>query len=248
MGSTVEGVRQLLDAGIEHTQARRFGAAGQRFLEALTALEALPIGADRTRLLGRAADSFARAGHPDLALMALQDILDSDQSKADPGRRCADLLTLASSWTGLGQTAAAMAVNQSALEHALAHRRWADAACASTNLAGQAASRGDLSGALNHLQASLGWLAQEAHPDTDAITRLFLIQVVDAAQAAPEIALDAASDLFDRLESHVGPQRWRGVAPAFLRLVERWLALHPQPDDSIWKRNRFPRVFGEAGS
>lgn len=144
MGSTVEGVRQLVDAGIEHTQARRFGAAGQRFLEALTALELLPVGADRSRLLGRAADSFARAGHPDLALMALQDILDSEQSKADPGRRCADLLTLANSWNGLRQSAAAMAVNQSALDHALAHHRWADAASASTNLAGQAANRGDL--------------------------------------------------------------------------------------------------------
>jgi hypothetical protein len=248
MGSTVEAAERLLDAGIEHTQARRFGAAGQRFLEALAALEALPPGADRSRLLGRAAHSFQSAGHPDLALMALQDNLDSAQSKDDPGRRCADLITLASSWIQLGQAAAGVTVNQAALDHALAHHRWADAASASTNLAGQAANRGDLSGALNRLQASLGWLALEALPDTDAITRLHLIQVVDAAQAPPEIALDAATDLFDRLHSYVGLQRWRGVAPAFHRLVERWLSLHPQPDADGWKRNRFPRVFGEAGS
>lgn len=248
MGAMDAAVERSLEAGIVRTQARRFGEAGHSFLDALTRLEQLPDGKERSRQLGVVADLFARAGHPDLALMALQHMLASPQSRADPRRRCADLLTLGNSWNDLGQAAASEAANRAALEHALAHEVWADAASASTNLAAQLANRGELQAAIDRLQASLGWLRQGSNPDTDAITRLMLIQVIDAAKAPPEIALDAAADLFTRLEPQVGPQRWQGVAPAFDRLVERWLALHPQPDPLAWKRRRFPKVFGGAGS
>ena len=177
--------------------------------------------------------------------MALQGALESGEGKDHPERYCANLLTLANTWRTLGRPSASAAVNKAALSYALKHRRFGDAASASTNLAIIDANEGRLSDALKRLQRSLDLLAQDSHPDTEAITRLTLIQVVDALQADPVIALDAASDLFTRLKSHVGPERWNPVAQVFNRLVERYVASHPDLDADAWKRMRFPFVFRE---
>lgn len=106
------------------------------------------------------------------------------------------------------------------------------------------ANSGRLPESLKRLRASLEFLAKEANPDTDAITRLSLLQVVDAMHSDPAIALDAAADLFTHLERHVGPDRWKVATPAFHRLVDRHLAAHPEIDAEAWKQKHFPLVFG----
>lgn len=246
MDSSSKAAQAFLNRGIESTRARRFGEAGQRFLQALELIEAWPDGPERSRQLGFAADLFSSTGHPDLALMALQGLLESPERSGNPGQHCADLLTLANSWSRLGRAASSAAVNEVALAHALTHRRFADAASASTNLAMNEANSGCLPEALKRLQESLKLLANDSNPDTDAITRLSLIQVVDAMQADPAIALDASADLFTRLEPHVGPERWESVAPAFNRLVDRYVAAHPDLDAEAWRRKTFPVVFADG--
>jgi hypothetical protein len=251
MDDSSETAQSLLGQAIEHTQARCFGEAGQRFLEALERMEAWPDGPQRTEQLGVAADLCFRAGHPDLALMALQDMLESRQHLGNPGRHCADLLTLANSWNGLGRPDSSAAVNEAALAYALDQERYADAASASTNLAILDANAGRLPAALGRLQESLGFLAKESNPDTDAITRLVLLQVVDGilgdpaieSKPDPEVALDASADLFTRLVRYVGPDRWNTAAPAFHRLVDQYVAAHPDLDAEAWKRSTFPLVF-----
>ena len=244
MRLTSKGAQRWVDGAIDATRAERFGDAGEQLLHALEAVERQPDSTTRARELGLLADLCSEAGHPDLALMALQGALESGERDDRPERYCADLLTLANSWQRLERVAAAASVNAAALSYAVKHERFADAASASTNLAMVAANDGRLQDALRRLQESLDFLRRESQPDTDAITRLVLIQVVDALQADPAIALDAAGDLFTRLEPHVGPERWAPVAPAFQRLVARYTAAHPELDGDAWKRERFPLVFG----
>jgi hypothetical protein len=239
-------VRSLLDHGMERTRAGHFGEAGRCFLQVLELIDTWPDGPERSTQLSVLGDLCAGAGHPDLALMAVQGLVESPDRRRHPAQHCADLLTLANSWAGLGRTAAAAAVNGAVLALALEHQRYADAASASTNLAILDANAGRLPQSLERLQASLAWLAKDSNPDTDAITRLSLVQVVDAMHADPAIALDASVDLFTRLERHVGPQRWQAAAPAFHRLIERYVAAHPGLDGETWKRNTFPLVFGDG--
>jgi hypothetical protein len=93
----------------------------------------------------------------------------------------------------------------------------------------------------------LQYLARsDGNPDTDTVTRLMLLQVADALDGDPEPALQASADLFTRLQRSFGPDRWQQVAPAFHRLVERFLAAHPELDAQAWKRKTFPRVFGDG--
>jgi hypothetical protein len=208
-------------------------------------LEAWPEGEERSSNLSLSADVCCMSGHPDLALMAVQLLLESPSCQGDPKRQCSALLTLANSWNQLGQQAASAAVNQQALDLALAHHQYADAASASTNLAANDANCGRLSRALERLHANLGFLRQDANPRTDAITRLALLQVVDALEAEPAIALNQCTPLFSTLARQVGRDDWAQVAPAFHRLVDRHLAATPQLDGETWKRTTYPWVFGE---
>jgi tetratricopeptide (TPR) repeat protein len=246
MNPLSKSVEELLDQAIESSRAQRFGEAGQQFLRAIEHIETWKDGHERSQQLGLTAHLCTRAGHPDLALMALQGLLESSERRSEPGHHCADMLTLANSWIGLGRPAASEAVNRAALAHALEHRRFADAASASTNLAMIAANSGRLPEALKRLQASLEFLAKDSNPDTDAITRLSLLVVVDALQADPAIALDASGDLFTRLKPHVGPDRWKSASQAFHRLVDRYLSSHPEIDAESWKRKTYPLVFGDG--
>jgi tetratricopeptide (TPR) repeat protein len=244
MSSASEFTGTLLQKGLEQTHARRFGEAGQLFLQALEQVESWPDGAERSHMLGTTADRCSLAGHPDIALMALGALLESSNA-GQSQRYTADLLTLANSWNRLGRLNASARVNELALGCALERDQSADAASASTNLAMLDANEGYLSRALGRLQKSLELLKKESNPHTDAITRFALIWVVDAMEADPEIALTPAAALFTGLLEYVDDQRWGAVAPAFQRLVDRYLAAHPELNSEDWKREKFPRVFGE---
>jgi tetratricopeptide (TPR) repeat protein len=245
MDSRSKRAEELLRRGIDLTHARQFGEAGELFFQSLQLIEAQPSGLARSQLLGSAAHTFQAAGHPDLGLMAVRALLESPERRQDPGSHCADLLTLANSWSQLGRESASYAANEMALDHAIAHHRYADAASASTNLAGRDANSGNLPKALQRLRRSLEFLAKEPFPETDAITRLTLLQVANLMDVDPTFALEASKDLFSRLESHVGPERWNsGPADAFQGLVARYLAQHPKLDADTWKRTNFPLVFG----
>jgi hypothetical protein len=247
MGGNAAAVKRLLHQAMENAQARRFGEAGQVFLRALDLIESAPVSAERAGLSGLLGDLCSRTGHPDLALMVLRDVPDPVAWQGDPTEYCGFLLTLANSWGQLARADAAAAVNAKALLYALEHERLADAASANTNLAVHDANSGRLSDALERLQTSLQYLARsDGNPDTDTVTRLMLLQVADALDGDPEPALQASADLFTRLQRSFGPDRWQQVAPAFHRLVERFLAAHPELDAQAWKRKTFPRVFGDG--
>lgn len=235
---------ESLDQAIALTHEGQFGRAGIAFQTALGAIGDQPDSADRLSILERIADHCIFAGHPDIALLALVILIDEPRRLADPAKQCRDLLALANCWTSLGRYRSAHKVNTLALAHALRHKRHADAASASTNLAANEAAQGKLSEALERLEASLALLEKEDHPDTETVTRLSYLQVVDALETDPERALELATDLFQRLEPYVGPVRWKPVEPSFHRLIDRHLAKHPEVDPDPWKRRTFPLVFG----
>jgi hypothetical protein len=246
MGSSAEASQALLDQGLEAERTGRFGAAGQHLLMALELIESWPDGPERSEQLRCTANRCIRAGHPDLALMAIQGLLESREHMCKPAQHCADLFSLAKCWNMLGRPAAATAVNEAALAHALERRQYGSAASASTNLAMNDLDEGRMQPSLRRLQASLEFLTKDPNPDTDAITRMVLLRVVDEMQTDPAIALDAAVDLFTRLQPHFGPERWKFAEPAFHRLVDRYISARPELDAVAWKRETFPLVFGDG--
>ncbi len=239
----VERARQDVDAGIAAARAGRFDESGTHFYTALQAFERLPDLLVRREEAGSAALVFARCGHPDLALMAVQTAIDLDAQLGNAGAHCADLLNLANLQMSLRQIAACEAANEAALGIALAHQRYGDAASASTNVAIQCANSGRFDQAISRLQASLAHLRQADHPETDVITRLVLIQVSDAAGADPAPAVAAAEDLFGRLATELDPARWQQAEPAFRRCVDRYLADHPEIDGAAWKQQHFASLY-----
>lgn len=247
MGGSAQAVERAVSDAVALSRAGRHGEAGQCLLAILAEIESPPVDAERYLALGMLANTCLRTGHPDLSLMALRALPTSAVPPIPPSRRCADRLTLANCWSSLGQTEAAREVNEAALQFAIEHGCWADAASASTNLGAIDANAGRLEQALARLQASLGHLAKDdGNHDTDAVTRLALLQVVDALGGDPAPALAASTDLFTRLEPWVGRERWAAASTAFHRLVERHLAAHPEIDADAWKRKTFPQVFGDA--
>ena len=247
MGNLEATFDQWLDRAADCSQSGQHGAAGVALLHALEVAESKSVGSDRTQQLSLLANLCERVGHPDLALMAIKDLLETVNEESDPDQRCTNLLALANSWYQLGQLTAAEVTNEAALAHALAHLRWADAASANTNLAIAAANSGRLQDAHKRLQRSLGYLKKDdGNPDTDAITRLALLNVVDALEVDPKPALDASRCLFTRLAPQVGAARWAQAAPAFHRLVDRYLAGHVELDPLTWKQHTFPAIYGDA--
>jgi len=84
MGIADRSAQALLDKGIESTRASRFGEAGLYFLQALELIESWPEGGDKSKELGVISELLFRTGHPDLAVMALQGLLEAKERKSDP--------------------------------------------------------------------------------------------------------------------------------------------------------------------
>ncbi|SEM36635.1 hypothetical protein SAMN04489760_1124 [Syntrophus gentianae] len=240
-------VKALLDQGIESTRVGQYGKAGQQYLKAIEDIETWRDGPDRLQYLQFIGFICSRSGHPDLALIAMQKLLESKECSNNPKNYCTNLITLANSWNRLGRLAASYAVNKEVMTYALLHNDFSNAASASTNLAMLEANNGHLTEALKRLKKSLELLAMDSsNCDTDVNTRLALIQVVDALHDTdPSFALEASTDLFIRLKGNIGPERWEPVAPAFHRLVDRYLVAHPELDAQTWKQKTFPYIFGE---
>ena len=226
----------LLDDAIAAAQEGRRDEAGRALWGALKAAAAVADAGERRQCLRRTAQLAGALGFDDLALLAWEDagrVAVADDAAAD----ASDAIDCANVHFRLGNVAEAEKRFRQAIGDCVALGDFANAASASTNLAGILADAGDFGGARELLNASLDYVAREPFPDTELNTRLTLIQVLEALEADPTEILEVAAPL----------AAFAGVLEGQARtvvagVVQRTLAR--QGDDADVRAAEFSWLFG----
>jgi tetratricopeptide (TPR) repeat protein len=236
------------------TELRRAAAALQRGYRddagvhawgALECLDHLQDPQERRNQLSGIAELLLDAGFEDLAMMALTDALAADRQLGDERSLTKDMMTYGNVQVRLGNLGEAEATYRSLIENTLKRADHANAASASTNLAGLLANDGFLAEARELLENSLRYLKAEAFPDTERNTLLTLVQVLDVAGAEPEAILQHARSL-EQYAGDLPPQGREVLTRVVDGAAERHLAEHPGPDPQRWKMQHFPWLYGDG--
>jgi len=130
-----------------------------------------------------------------------------------------------------------------ALQLCLENGDFDNAASASTNLAGIIANQDKMPEAITLLRNSLGYLQKKAHPDTEKITRLTLVQALGLQKESPEELIDVAEKLLNRFGHELAPDHIKVIAPYIDKAVNQYLQANSQIDPQAWKAAHFPRLY-----
>jgi tetratricopeptide (TPR) repeat protein len=232
------------NAGIAALRHGRKEEAGLHFWRALQCLYDVQDLKECRDLLSEIAEFFFDAGLDDLALMAVQDAMEADERLGLDRGLIKDCMTYANIHTRLENLEHAEAMYRSLLERSLKNGDYANAASASTNLAGILANNNYLKEAVKLLENSLEYLASEAFPDTEIKTRFMLIQVLELQNGDSGRTFDVARTLLDRSADHL-PSQYRDVLVQCVdSALERYTADHADVDPEVWKKRRFPELYG----
>jgi len=241
---SVKQSRDEAKAGIAAMERGRQDEAGLHFLCALNCLDDVQDLRERRHLLSEASEFFLDAGFEDLALMAVLDALDADKKSGPERSLIKDSITYANINTRLGNLERAEASYRSILERCLKKGDYANAASASTNLAGILADDNYLEEATRLLENSLDYLKKEEFRDTEINTRLMLIQVLEVQHCDCQRTFDEARTVLDLFSSEL-PQRHREVLGRSVEdALKRHLVNHPNIDAEQWKKQEFPELYG----
>lgn len=240
----VERIRDTTRAGIDALEHNDVDQASVRFAAVLDLCD--EIDDDRARR-----DEYAllagitEARFPDLALSAAEEAVDLDRTLELENKLPQDLIAVGNAHLNMQNTPRAEELYRQALDILLEQEDWANAASANTNLGAIAADRGDLAGALQIFETSLGYLARSPFEHTEVQTRFALLQVYEFEDIDVERALANATELWDRLFDELHPVQREAGAGFLEQLCERYLQAHPEIDDGeAWRAAAFPRVYG----
>jgi tetratricopeptide (TPR) repeat protein len=237
----VESVRGLVRAShdaLNHGDGRR---ATWQLAQSASRLEDVQEHDLRRREYESLAVVCLRVGLPELSLNISRTVLQLDRELGDVARLIENLLSYGWALRDLSMRTEAKEAFRQALDLAVAERRWANAASASTNLATVMAEEGQLEEAERRLGASLGYLEQEPFPDTEAKTRFALLQVRSALGLPASECLDLARDALDRFGALVAPLDRQQIVATVGGLVGRLRAEHPELDQQAIEA-RFPEL------
>lgn len=224
----------------------RFDDAGMDFWRALTCLEKLPVAElrrDQTRELGFL---FKRAGHEDLALLALRETINLDEALNDSRAAANDLLDYGNVHTNLDNTEEAKSTFKKVIEICLSNGYYANAASASTNLAALLVNTEDGKQALSLLVKSLEYLSKEPFPDTEFNTHMVLIQVVDFFDGDPELSVRSGIALGKKFQDRLTEPYRNAIIPFLQKAVEAFLDKEPQPNPYEWKKQNLSWVYPDT--
>ena len=234
--------RGQIEAALEAAREGRRDDARVHFINALSRCHQLRDGKRKRRLLGVLTTLLERSGFPSLALVTAGDAIELDQMLGDQRHLAEDMIALGNAYVRLGESDAAERAFVSSLKISTSNGHFANAASASTNLAGLLGNRGKMREALALLKMSMAYLDREPFPETELNTRITLLQVLDIERAEPELAIKTARVLFDRFGSQMHAAQ-REVAIASLeRVVDRFLESRPELDAVRWKSEQFPEI------
>jgi len=242
METAVADVRAAAERGIDQMKLGRRDKAAVQFEAALNAVEAIDAERVRRDEISVLATLFANYGFNDLALMAAEEAVDLDRSLGLESELTGDLLALGNAHTNLENNSKAEAVFREALSISVRLKRWADAASATTNLAGMAANSGQLKQAGEMLQTSLDYLKRDHFDETEINTRITLLQVLELSEGDLDAALDNATTLCRLFWKDI-PPHVRSVVGDFVgRLIARYASSHAEAQHPAWKAEHFPML------
>lgn len=216
--------------------------AGLHFLRALASLDDVPQPLERRNLLSEIAEFFAQEGFEDLALMAALEAIAADEQLGLERGLAKDRITYANLHLRLGNMEQAEAIYRALIDRCLQQKDYANAASASTNLAGILANNNYPADAIRLLENSLEYLQFVEFPATELNTLFLLIQVLELQKAAPTRTYETARTLIDRFASQLSPQHHHLLSQFVDSALERQAQIGF--DAATWKRQHFPELTG----
>jgi tetratricopeptide (TPR) repeat protein len=159
-----------------------------------------------------------------------------------------DLLTLGWAEMQLGLLDEAEKAFNRALTVAEQNGDYDTAAGALTNLAILLGARGlndpaSMRKAIQLLRKGLDYLERRTNDEFEIITRIALIQALEAAGEHPDDIFPVARTLFDRFAQALRKDQWEGSLGPLRQAVQRYLGNHPTTDPQQWTRQRFPELL-----
>ena len=242
MENGVADVRAAGNRGIAQMQQGRRDRAAVEFEAALDAAETITDDRTRRDEISVLATMFASFGLNDLALVAAEEAVELDRSLKLDSQLPGDLLAVGNAHAQLENAGKAEAAYNEALSIAITSKQWADAASATTNLAGTAANSGQLDQAATLLQTSLDYLKREPFDETEINTRLTLLQVLELGGGDLELALNNAEILCNTYWQRVSPDARPMVTDFVGRMLQRYAEAHAEARDPAWVQRRFPTL------
>jgi tetratricopeptide (TPR) repeat protein len=242
----VNGLRAEASRGIEAVRRSRTDVAAVHFDNALS--QAQNIKEDRVRRdeMASLAALFDQAGFYDLGSSAAEDSIELDRTLGLEGLAAQDLLELGNAHIGMENTAKAEQCFRDALAIFLEQKEFANAASATTNIAGIAANYGDMAKAVELLKQSLGHLEKESFDDTEIQTRIGLLQALELTKGDVKVAIENAKTLCSRF-FNLMPEVQKSVVRSFVeQAVERYLLSQPDITPKrwkMWKAKTFPVLY-----
>lgn len=241
--TAVERSQQAVRDGIASLQNGRPDRAGVAFWHALEAVDRVDQDRERRDLLTEIAELLLNAGFHDLALMAVLDAVELDDRLDLAGGKSRNLMTHANVHVRLGNLEQADATYRELIRRCTESGEYANAASASTNLAGLLANDGYTAEAVRLLEDSLDYLERRPFPDTEIKTRMTLINVLAVEAGDPDRIFAVARTLLDRYGAQL-PGPYRDLLRQFLdgAVARRLEGTATDPD--AFKHDRFPELYG----
>ena len=235
--------QEEVNAGLVAIRQGMKDVAGTHFWYALQQLDKVNNPTERRNLYSEISELFLNTSFEDLALMAVLDALDADKELGLQRGLIKDSMTYANIHTRLGNLEESEAKYQTILQSCLKNGDYANAASASTNLAGIFADENYLEEATQLLQNSLDYLKGEDFPGTEINTYLMLIQVMEVQKREPEHIFATARMLLDRLYRKLQPQHCAILTQSIESTLNRYSQKNIEIDVDNWRKEKFPELY-----
>lgn len=190
--------REELIAGRRALERGEKDKASTHFWNVLDCLDEIEDRKERRGELWLFASHLVKLGFIDLAVMAVREAIELDETLGDRRHLAEDILTLGNANLQLGNTDEAAVNYREAMQIFLDNEEYGNAASACTNLAGIIANQGQMDDAISLLRKSMEYLQIRQHPNTEMITRMTLIQALGSEGCDPQELIDIARVLFER--------------------------------------------------
>lgn len=229
--------------GIRSVQQGQSEIAGLHFLSALEQFDGVVPLDVRREELSVAAEVMLGAGFEDLALMAVLDALNLDDSLNLPDSLRNDRITCANIHVGLKNIEQAEEMYETILEECLKASDYSNAASASTNLASILADEQYYQEALQLIEKSLSYVKVQPFPDTELKTLLMKIQILEHLQGQAERTFDVIRIVLDRFNRDLPPPYRQFLVQSVDSACERFTLDSSKTDLDRWKKDNFPELF-----
>jgi tetratricopeptide (TPR) repeat protein len=251
--AAVRQFRDAIERGVAEFNQGNQPAALKQFEDAVRRIDQITSNESRRFALRETALMLVRARFAQMGRRLAQRAVDLDQQIGNPRHAGQDLLTLGWAELQLGELATAEKTFQTALDLALQNGDYDTAAGASTNLAIAIGARDRpdrlaLQRAISLLRNSLSYLEKRSNDEFEIITRVALVQALEAAQAAPLEIFPVARRLFDRFANDLRKDQWDATLGPLRQAAQRHLQTVKHPDPQAWMRQNFPELVRAASA